>query len=112
MTTAAPDDRDTCAAVGCEREPTGSSRFCQRHLQPSPELCRAVWRAVTAAQLPGTHTAPILLEQLAEQLDSHKSTMWRAVLTLERLGYIRRPARGQIIVLVAFGEGTYAAESV
>jgi predicted transcriptional regulator of viral defense system len=97
-------DRDTCAAHGCQREPTGTSQFCQRHLQPSAELCRTVWRAVTAAQEPGTRHATISLRELAEQHGSHQSTMWRAVLTLERLGYLRRYGPGRLIVIIGFGE--------
>lgn len=108
------DDRDVCAAHGCDREPSGTSRFCQRHLQPTPELCRTVWRAVTAAQEPGTRHAHISLRELAEQFGSHQSTVWRAVLTLERLGYVQRFGPGSLIVIVGLGEEAHvpAAEPV
>lgn len=102
-------DRDVCAAHGCPREPSGTSRFCQRHLQPTADLCRRVWRALTQAQEPGTRHVQCSLHELAEQLGSHKSTVWRAILTLERLGYVRRVGQGQLIVLVGFGEVTHAA---
>lgn len=97
---------ETCAAHGCERELYGATRFCHEHLQPSAELCRAAWRALTAAQQPGTRRVRLPLRRLAAQLDCHLSTVWRAVATLERLGYVRRVGHQDIIVLVALGEAS------
>jgi hypothetical protein len=97
---------ETCAAHGCDREPAGAGRFCLEHTAPTPELCRAAWRALTAAQEPGTRRVRLPLRRLAAQLNCHLSTVWRAVATLERLGYVRRVGHQDIIVLVGLGEAS------
>lgn len=95
---------DHCAAHGCTGRPYQTTRFCRAHLRPSMQICRQVWAAITAAREPGEDYAHITVRELAKRTGHHAEVTFRAVRTLEELGYVRRGGRGVLAIHVGYAE--------
>jgi hypothetical protein len=94
---------DTCKAYGCTAIPHQSSAFCFRHQRTNFETSRLVWAAVCRARLPDASIARITMRELARQTGKHLSVVYRALRTLEGLGYLERVDDGIIRIHVGFG---------
>jgi hypothetical protein len=95
---------ERCASPGCRLAATSCWRYCWRHQPLRPETTRRVWRAITQARMPGTDYAQIGLRALARRCHLALSTVCRAMLQLERLGYVERADRTLLRIHVGFGE--------